>query len=134
LRDLSIPPTLIVGSYKFLVAYGNRFRTSWLSTNTMVTYDYGVMGNFDQTPPEPNQIGVEMICYIGECRKILGLDYGLTKVLVLFCSWVQTKIRGVHAAMKRDKYGFLFVNFKQEQPFVFPFQAEHFLLKIPLMN
>jgi hypothetical protein len=103
----------------------------------MVTYDYGVMGDFDQTPPEPNQIGAEMIRYIGECRKILELDYGLTQILVLFCFWVQTKTHGVHVAMKRDEYGFLLVNFKQllspqEQPFVFPFQAKCAFFKDPI--
>ncbi len=41
------------------------------------------MGDFDQTPPGPNQTKAEMIHYIRKCREILELDYGLTKILVL---------------------------------------------------
>jgi hypothetical protein len=41
------------------------------------------MGDSNQTPLRPNQTKAKMIHYIRECREILELDYGLTKILVL---------------------------------------------------
>ncbi len=104
LLDLSIPSSLIAESYKSMVAYGNHFRALvWLGTLSMVTYDCGVLGEFEHTPPiTKNQIPQVMtICYIGECKEILELDYGGTKVVVLLCSWVQPRTHGPHARMKK---------------------------------
>jgi hypothetical protein len=68
LGNLSIPPTFIVKSYNSLPTYGNHFRVaSWPNTNTMVIYDSGVMGDFDQTPLGPNQIGAGTPRYKKEC-------------------------------------------------------------------
>ncbi len=78
--------------------------TSWPSTNTMVTYDYGVMGDFDQTPPEPNQIGAEMIRYIGECRKILELDYGLTQIRTM-CMMTTTMLLNMSTKLQLRLHG-----------------------------
>lgn len=45
LQGLSIPPTLIARSYKFLATCDNHFKTtSWPNIDTMVIYDLGVMG------------------------------------------------------------------------------------------
>jgi hypothetical protein len=79
-------------SYKNMVAFGNHFKaTTWSSVNNMVTYDYGVLGVFERTQPitrdNPNQIS-EFVTYTRECQEILILDYGMTKVPMLLCSWV----------------------------------------------
>jgi hypothetical protein len=50
-QDLCIPPSLITKSYKSMATYGNHFRaTTWLATSSMVTYDYGVMVEFEHNP------------------------------------------------------------------------------------
>jgi hypothetical protein len=79
-------------SYKGIAKYGNHLRAiAWLRTSNMITYDLGVIGEFEHTSfalrgnPTPT---LEQICYIGECKKILELDYGLAKVIVLLYSWV----------------------------------------------
>jgi hypothetical protein len=64
-------------------------------------------------------------CFLVE---ILELDYNVTKVLMLLCSWVQPSTHDVHAGTKVDEFGFTLVNFRtllliQEQPFVFPSQV-----------
>lgn len=76
----------------------------------------------------PNPI-CQIVSYIKECKEILQLDYGLTKVLVLLCSWVQARTHGPHANTKKDEFGSTLVNFirlilAKEKPFVFPSQVE----------
>jgi hypothetical protein len=52
LLDLSIFLSLIARSYKSMVAYGNYFRALvWPGTLSMVTYDCGVISEFERTPP-----------------------------------------------------------------------------------
>jgi hypothetical protein len=49
---LSIPPSLIARSYKSMATFGNHFQVAaWPTTSSMVTYDYGVIGEFAHTPP-----------------------------------------------------------------------------------
>jgi hypothetical protein len=50
------------------------------------------------------------ICYTWECKEILELDYGGTKVVVLLCSWVQPRTHGPHA---KNEHGYTFVNLKK---------------------
>jgi hypothetical protein len=56
------------------------------------------------------------IRYIGECKEILELDYGGTKVVVFLCSSVQPRTHGPHVGMKKDEYGYTFVNLKKLLP------------------
>lgn len=70
----------------------------------MVTYDCGVIGEFEHTPPisKENQNPQDVtICYVGECIEILELDYGGAKVAVFLCSWVQSRTREPHVGMKK---------------------------------
>jgi hypothetical protein len=82
----------------------------------MVTYDYGVLGVFERTQPItrdiPNQIS-EFVIYARKCQKILELDYGMTKMPMLLCSWVQAFKHGVHATMWKDEFTFTLMNFKR---------------------
>ncbi len=72
LQDLCIPPTLIVKSYKSIIAYGNHFKaTTWSNTCSMVAYDSGVMIEFEHAPtnthhnqnPQP-----KIVCCVRECK------------------------------------------------------------------
>jgi hypothetical protein len=74
-------------SYKEIVTYGNHFRViAWPRVSNMVAYDLGVIGEFKHTSstlrgnPTPTP---EWICYIGECKDIFELDYGLAKVTTI---------------------------------------------------
>jgi hypothetical protein len=47
LWDMLIPSAFIARSYKSIMAYGNHYRiVAWPNTNNMVTYDFGVTGEF----------------------------------------------------------------------------------------
>jgi hypothetical protein len=78
----------------------------------MVTYDLGVLGEFEhflvatRDNPHPSS---ESIDYVGECSENLQLNYGHTKVAVLLCSWVQARTQGAQAFMKKDEFGFRLV-------------------------
>lgn len=103
IQNLSCPPSTMAKSYRNMAAYGNHFRImSWLGANSMVTYDCGVLGQFEHTQPitwdNPKPI-MESMTYIGECQEIIELDYGMTKVPILLCSWVQTTGRGANVSM-----------------------------------
>jgi hypothetical protein len=118
--DISTMPTLLAKAYRNIITYGNHFRVaSWSSSCSMVTYDCGVMNQFEHSPPmtkeNPNP-EVELIDYVGECQEILELDYGFIKVNVLLCTWVQPSTQRAHIRMKRNKFGFLLVNFKRLFP------------------
>jgi hypothetical protein len=50
-HDLLVPPTFVAKAYKNIAAYGNHFRaTTWLGIANMVTYDLGMLGEFEHTP------------------------------------------------------------------------------------
>jgi hypothetical protein len=57
----------------------------------MATYNSSMLREFEHTPSpirtNPNPAH-EQVTYIGECKKILKLYYGATKVPILLCSWV----------------------------------------------
>jgi hypothetical protein len=99
-----------------MLAYENHLRaTNWLGIGNMVTYDFGVMVEFEHLLPSiqnnPN-LGFALVPYIGECKEILELDYGGTMVPMLLCSWLQARTWGIHAAMRRNEFVFTLVNFK----------------------
>ncbi len=92
-----------------ILTYGNHFRTAaWASISSMVIYDYSVMGQFEHTPPiameNPNH-GSKLKVYVGKYTKISELDYGVIKVNVLLCSWVQAHIRGFMQVWKGMSLG-----------------------------
>jgi hypothetical protein len=41
----------------------------------------------------------------------LEFNYGVLKIIILLCNWVKTNYRGSNATVKREEYGFTFVNF-----------------------
>jgi hypothetical protein len=85
--------------------------------NATVTYDYGVMGRFEHTPLvtkgnlDPMS---KLVVYVGECQKILELNYGTTKVneCVIVFLGASSNTRS-SCWNERDKFGFLLVNFKR---------------------
>lgn len=62
----------------------------------MATYNSRVIGEFEHTPcvtratRNPTTIRVS---YVGECKEILELDYGVIEVPVLLCSWAQVAFK-----------------------------------------
>lgn len=107
----------------------------------MVTYDFGVMGEFEHTPPitleNPNP-KVELVTYIGECKEILKLYYGLTKVIMLLCFWVSTGTHGANVSTKRDNLGSLSSTlggyFQLGNNLLYSFHKYKFFLTTPLKN
>jgi hypothetical protein len=55
--------------------------------------------------------------YIGWMEEILGLDYSLFQVVLLYCNWIQVNMAGARATMRRDEYGFTQVKFSRLIPF-----------------
>jgi len=52
MQYLLITPSLIARSYKSMATFGNHFWVvAWLATSNMVTYDFGVMGEFEHRHP-----------------------------------------------------------------------------------
>jgi hypothetical protein len=82
-------------SYQSKPMYGNHFKVdAWVGTNSMATYDLGIMHHFEHTPPiamENQNQGFELKVYVGECTKILKLDYEVTEVNLLLCFFVQAQ-------------------------------------------
>lgn len=90
-HNMSVPPTPVAKAYKSIIAYDNHFRaTTWLGTTNMVTYNSGVLREFKHTPSptRTNPNSAHEHTYIGECKEILKLNYGATRVPILLCSWV----------------------------------------------
>jgi hypothetical protein len=92
----------------------------------MATYNLGVVGEFEHTPcvtkATYNPIIIQ-VNYVGECKEILELDYGLTKAPIVLCSWVWGTTNGIQVGTKKDEFGFTFIHFgrllpMREQPFV----------------
>jgi hypothetical protein len=118
-----------------MLAYGNHFRTAlWLEASNLAIHDSRVIGEFEHTlcviRATPNSATIWM-SYVGECKVILELNYGVTKVHVLLYSWVQATTHDTHVGTKKDEFGFNFIHsgrlmLVQEQPFVFLAQVEQF--------
>jgi hypothetical protein len=82
---LSIPFAIVAKLYRNMSAYNNHFRVAlWLGASNMATYNLGVVGEFEHTPcvtrATPNFATIWM-SYVGECKKILELDYGVKRSL-----------------------------------------------------
>lgn len=78
-----------------------------------------VLGPNDQRPI------LAKLKYVGWVEEILELKYGVLNVVVLLCDRVKTNYIGSSATMKRDEYGFTFINFASlipisDQSFAFP--------------
>jgi len=105
LWDISTPPTLMAKSCQSKTMYGNHFKVgACISTNSMATYDLGIMDQFEHTPPttmENQNHGSELKVYVGECNEILELDYEVIKVNVLLCFGCKLKLEAlVQVCMK----------------------------------
>jgi hypothetical protein len=115
-HDMSVLPALVAKAYKTIIAYGNHFRvTTWPGTTNMVTYDSGVLGEFEHTPSptrtNPNPTHEQVTC-VGECKEILKLDYEATRVPILLCSWV----RATTCCHEKKEFGFTLVHFRRLLP------------------
>lgn len=131
--DFSIPPALVAKLYKNMSTYSNHFRVAlWPKASNMATYDSRVVGEFEHTPcvnrATHNHVTI-WVNYVRECKEILELDYGVTKVLILLYSWVWATTYGIQVGTKKDEFSFTFIHFGRlllvhEQPFIFLAQVE----------
>jgi hypothetical protein len=67
--------------------------------------------------------------YVGWFEETLELDYRSHCCIVLFCSWIPTKLVASNTKMLQDKYGFAVGNFERTMPpgpdsFAFPTQCQ----------
>jgi hypothetical protein len=79
--------------------------------------------------PNEQQPVVAKLEYVGRIEEILELNYGVLNTIVFFCNWVKANYIGSNATIKRDEYGFTFVNFNSlipisNQSFAFPIHVE----------
>jgi hypothetical protein len=62
-------------SFRNIATYGNHFKaTTWANASSMVIYNYGIMGQFEHTPPivtNKQNHGFELKVYVGKCNEIL---------------------------------------------------------------
>jgi hypothetical protein len=61
--------------------------------------------------PNDQQHVVAKLEYVGWIEKILQLNYEVLNTIVFFCNWVKANYIGNNATIKKDEYGFTFVNF-----------------------
>lgn len=127
---LSIPPLCMAWSYKAMKAYGNHFRVNHGRSSKLGTYDSGLLSVFVQ---ERSDLGYRVcnLGYVGELADIIKLDYGQTSIPIILMrgTWIRNTTEGDNAAMVKDEFGFLTVDWRQklrmwEEPFVWPAQVE----------
>lgn len=75
--------------------------------------------------------------YIGWVEKNFELNYGVLKIVVLFCNWVKTNHIGNNAIVKRNEYKFTLVNFTSlipisDQSLVFPLHVDQVFFLVTL--
>jgi hypothetical protein len=97
--------------------------TRWDScVATTFEHEY-VSGPNDQRPV------LAKLEYVGWLEEILELNYRVLNVVVSLCNWVKANYIGSSATVKRDEYGFTFVNFVSlnpiyDQSFAFPLHVD----------
>lgn len=128
---LSTPPRMTVQIYKRMRAYGNHFQVRDGDTPHLVSYDCGLISEFEQRESDDSDRAWIEMGYVGELDEIWLMNYGgiSTPVILMKGAWVRGDWNGKRATMKRDSDGFLLANFRQklpewEEPFVFPDQVE----------
>jgi len=68
--------------------------------------------------------------YVGWVEEILKLNYGILKIVVLFCNWVKENYNEMNTTTKRDEHMFTLISFSSvilimNQSFVFPLHIKH---------
>jgi hypothetical protein len=64
----------------------------------------------------PPILQTNWVNYVRECKEILELDYGVTKVPVLLYSWVWATTYNVQVGTKKDEFGFTRIHFGRLLP------------------
>jgi hypothetical protein len=128
---LMLPPSDVAKTYRSMYAYGNHIRIRSAETH-LTTADSGVAATFRQlcrTGTKDRNLEAAELEYVGWVEEILSVDYGHYEVVVLYCNWVVSNMRGDGATMKRDDYGFTTVNLQRlisysAQSFAFPLHIQ----------
>ncbi len=124
--------TLETRSYRGMYTIGNHFKVANVE-DYLTTNDSGVVAIFEQEctsrQNDENPIFARLK-YIGWVEEILELNYGVLKMVVLFCNWVKANYTRSNALVKRNEYMFKLVNFtflipiSKYQPFDFPLHVD----------
>jgi len=128
---MSMPPTLEAKLYRSMYAYKNHIHVASAEEH-LTTCDNGIATTFGQRcvlGPNDRRPIIARLEYVGCTEKILELNYGVLKIIVLLCNWVKTNYNKSNATIKQDKYGFTLVNFAYlipilDQSFVSPIHVE----------
>lgn len=110
-KDLMMPPSRKATNYRAMNAYGNHIHVRSAEVD-LITCDSGVVATFSQEcqaiAGDRNMMTTNLE-YIGWMEEIIGVDYINFKLLVLYYTWVKADMRGPHATMKQDEYGFTLI-------------------------
>jgi hypothetical protein len=110
---MSMPPTLEARSYRTMFVFGNHICVSNVEKH-LTTFDSGVATTFEwecRLGPNDWRLILAKLEYVGWVEEILELNYGVLKTMVLLCNWVKTNYNGNRTTIKKDEYGFTFVDF-----------------------
>jgi len=86
-----MPPTLEAKSYQVMWAFGNHICVSNVGKH-FTTCDSGVATNFEEecvSGPNDKNLVFAKVEYMGWVEEISKLNYGVLKIVVLFCDWVK---------------------------------------------
>jgi hypothetical protein len=135
---MSMPPTLEAKSYQVMWAFGNHIRVSSVGKH-LTTCDSGMATNFEEEFVS-RQIDKNLVFakleYMGWVEKISKKNYGVLKIVVLFCNCVKVNYTRNNVIVKRDEYGFTIINFTSfipisNQSFSFPLHVEQMFFSDP---
>jgi hypothetical protein len=104
-KDLMMPLSRKATNYRAMYAYGNHIRVRSTEVD-LTTCDNGVATMFSQECPTTTgdrNMTTTNLEYVGWVEEIIG------EFLVLYYTWVKADMRGPHATMKRDEYGFTLI-------------------------
>ncbi len=110
---MSMPSTLEAMSHQSMYVYGNHICVSSVKEH-FKTSDCGIAKAFEQecisswNDQRPILAKLE---YVGQVEEILELNYMVFNTIVLLCNLVKANYTGSSATIKRDAYGFTFINF-----------------------
>ena len=109
LRNLSQLPLPVVHEHKRMWAFGNHYRTQDpVMGNSFETFDsdVGCVAATLCQASASNQRSVEAnLTYVGILRRILQVNYVVTQINVMECSWIKPNVAG-NPTIKQDEYGF----------------------------
>ncbi len=130
---ISKPPTLEAKSYQVMWAFGYHIHVSSVGKH-LTTCGNGMATNFEEEcvlRPNDKNLMLAKLEYMGWVEEISKQNFGVLKMVVLFCNLVKANYTRNNVTVKRNEYGFIIVNFTSlipisNQSFVFLLHVEQF--------